>query len=159
MPLWTSLIRFFLLSLCARMDFLSLLTSFVLYFFARDCCSFIRCQSEFMSCCIKKEEDVTMLCNSGLVTQHLRQHQQRVSVLTSLSLGITEPFQSFSCGFLRPKECYKYRRHIIKAPRSFSCRCFFWKAMVPRSGRFFLFCFQSNASFNDLSFRHAHLSI
>ena len=45
-----------------------------------------------------------MLCNSGLVSQRLLQHQRRVSVLTSLSFGITEPLQSFPCGYLRLKE-------------------------------------------------------
>ena len=49
----------------------------------------------------KKEEDVTILCNSGLVTQRSRQQAPRVVVFsTSLSSGITEPSQScFLCLF------------------------------------------------------------
>ena len=47
-----------------------------------------------------------MLCNSGLVTERSCQHQRRVSVLTSLRFGITEPLQSFSCGYLRLKDRY-----------------------------------------------------
>ena len=42
-----------------------------------------------------------ILCKSSLVTQHSRQQLPRVSVLTSLSFGITEALQSFSCGYLR----------------------------------------------------------
>ena len=53
------------------------------------------------------EETVTILCNSGLVTQRSRQQLPRVSVLTSLSFGITEPLQSFSCGYLRLYNPYK----------------------------------------------------
>ena len=49
---------------------------------------------------------VTILCNSGLVTHHSRQQLPRVSVLTPLSFGITEPLQSFSCGYLRLKDRY-----------------------------------------------------
>jgi len=97
-----------------------------------------------------------MLCNNSLVTQCLRQHQHQVSVLTSLNFGITEPFQSFSCGFLRLKECYKYCRRIMKAQCPFSCRCLFDNQWFHNQ---IFFCFQSNESFNDLSLRHSHLSI
>jgi len=54
-----------------------------------------------------------MLCNSGLVSQHSRQHQRRKSVLTSLCLGITEPFQSHSCGYLSDKERYMVSEVVI----------------------------------------------
>ena len=55
----------------------------------------------------KKEEDVTILCNSGLVTQRSRQQAPRVVVFsTSLSSGITEPSQSCSCVYSSHKDPY-----------------------------------------------------
>ena len=55
----------------------------------------------------KKEEDVTILCNSGLVTQRSRQQAARVVVFSiSLSSGITEPSQSCSCVYLSLKDLY-----------------------------------------------------
>ena len=50
---------------------------------------------------------LTFCGSSGLVTQRSRMQLPRVSVLTSLSFGITEPLQSFSSGYLRLKDRYK----------------------------------------------------
>ena len=56
----------------------------------------------------KKDEDVTILCNSGLVTQRSRQQAPRVVVFsTSLSSGITEPSQSCSCVYSSHKDPYR----------------------------------------------------
>ena len=56
----------------------------------------------------EKLETVTILCNSGLVTQRSRQQAPRVVVFSiSLSSGITEPSQSCSCVYLSHKDLYR----------------------------------------------------
>ena len=63
-----------------------------------------------------------MLCNSALVTQRSRQRLPRVSVLTSLSFGITEPLQSFSCGYLRLRDRYMVSEEwLLTKIRNNSC--------------------------------------
>ena len=61
----------------------------------------------------KKEEDVLILCNSGLVALRTGQQLLRVIVLTSLSFGITELSQSCSCGYLRLKDRHTYVMGIL----------------------------------------------
>ena len=85
----------------------------------------------------KKEEDVTILCNSGLVTQRSRQQAPRVVVFSiSLSSGITEPSQSCSCVYLSHKDLYKSdseseQERIIQKESSKPCHhCQNWNMSV-----------------------------
>ena len=60
----------------------------------------------FCHVAFKKEEDVTILCNSRPVTERTRQQLPLVIVLTSLNFGLTEPSQSCFCGYLRFKDTH-----------------------------------------------------
>ena len=77
-----------------------------------------------------------ILCNSGLVTQRLSQQLPRASVLTSLSFGITEPLQSFSCGYLRLKDHYTCPK---EKPEN-------WFSLEPGSPNVCFLCIMDNAT-------------
>ena len=86
-----------------------LLTFFILYFTDLIVILFVATRN-LCHVIFKKEEDVTILCNSGLVTQRLlasaSDHELKLMYRHFMSFGITEPLQSCSFGYLSLKDLY-----------------------------------------------------